>query len=100
MSTRSSQSTEVWRRASYPAQTCTETASLNGSATEEKMPPQLPPMIRAVQDSHTEHAGGRTLVICLDGTGDKFDNDNSNVVNLVACLKKDDPSQLTYYRKD
>jgi hypothetical protein len=34
----------------------------------------------------------------LDGTGDKFDNDNSNIVHLVSALKKDDPSQVTYYQ--
>ncbi len=37
-------------------------------------------------------------VLVQDGTGDSFDNDNSNVVNFVACLKKDDPSQVTYYQ--
>lgn len=83
---------------SYPTQTCTETASVISYATEEKVPPQFPPTICAVQDSHAGHARGRTLVICLDGTGDKFDSDNSNVVNFVACLKKDDPSQITYYQ--
>jgi uncharacterized protein (DUF2235 family) len=60
------------------------------------MPPH-PTTIRAVKESQLPNSG-RTLVICLDGTGDKFDNDNSNVVKLVACLKKDDPSQLTYYQ--
>ncbi|KAJ5041627.1 uncharacterized protein L3040_005205 [Drepanopeziza brunnea f. sp. 'multigermtubi'] len=58
--------------------------------------PQLPQTIRAVRDSSAPYPHIRTLVICLDGTGDKFDNDNSNVVNFVACLKKDDPSQVTY----
>ncbi|PMD33119.1 hypothetical protein L207DRAFT_548212 [Hyaloscypha variabilis F] len=53
--------------------------------------------IRAVPDSKSA-VTGRTLVICLDGTGDKFDGDNSNVVNFVACLKKDDPTQVTYYQ--
>ncbi|KAJ4471533.1 hypothetical protein J3R30DRAFT_3710078 [Lentinula aciculospora] len=41
----------------------------------------------------------RTLVLCFDGTGDQFDDDNSNVVNLFSMLKKDDPSQqLVYYQ--
>ncbi|KUJ09694.1 uncharacterized protein LY89DRAFT_711013 [Mollisia scopiformis] len=57
----------------------------------------LPTTIRAVRDSHSP-ARGRTLVVCLDGTGDSFDDDNSNVVNFVACLKKDDPNQVTYYQ--
>lgn len=60
-------------------------------------PTQLPMTIRAVQDSKSP-VTGRTLVVCLDGTGDKFDGDNSNVVNFVACLKKDDPTQITYYQ--
>ncbi|KAF9258241.1 hypothetical protein L218DRAFT_877561 [Marasmius fiardii PR-910] len=41
----------------------------------------------------------RTLIICFDGTGDQFDNDNSNVVNFFSMLKKDDPrEQLVYYQ--
>jgi hypothetical protein len=42
---------------------------------------------------------GRTLVLCFDGTGDQFDADNSNIVQLVALLKKDDRTkQLVYYQ--
>ncbi|KAK4541310.1 hypothetical protein LTR36_008068 [Oleoguttula mirabilis] len=41
---------------------------------------------------------GRTIIICLDGTGDKFDADNSSIVHLQSCLKKSDPSQVTYYQ--
>ncbi|KZS86926.1 hypothetical protein SISNIDRAFT_491486 [Sistotremastrum niveocremeum HHB9708] len=41
----------------------------------------------------------RTLVLCFDGTGDQFDNDNSNIVNLFALLKKDDKNvQMCYYQ--
>ncbi|KAH8825576.1 hypothetical protein DL96DRAFT_1817098 [Flagelloscypha sp. PMI_526] len=41
----------------------------------------------------------RTLVLCFDGTGDQFDDDNSNIVNLFTALKKDAPSkQLVYYQ--
>ncbi|KDR83174.1 hypothetical protein GALMADRAFT_56796 [Galerina marginata CBS 339.88] len=41
----------------------------------------------------------RTLVLCFDGTGDQFDADNSNIVELFSMLKKDDPSkQLVYYQ--
>ncbi|KAF7436007.1 hypothetical protein PC9H_002833 [Pleurotus ostreatus] len=41
----------------------------------------------------------RTLVLCFDGTGDQFDDDNSNVVNLFSMLKKDNPrKQLVYYQ--
>ena len=41
---------------------------------------------------------GRTIVICLDGTGDQFDADNSNIVEFVSCLKKDSPAQRIYYQ--
>ncbi|KAK0435300.1 hypothetical protein EV421DRAFT_1740357 [Armillaria borealis] len=41
----------------------------------------------------------RTLVLCLDGTGDQFDADNSNIIQLCSLLKKDDPSQqMVYYQ--
>ncbi|KAF8625618.1 hypothetical protein AX17_006803 [Amanita inopinata Kibby_2008] len=41
----------------------------------------------------------RTLVLCFDGTGDQFDSDNSNIVELVKILKKDDSSkQMVYYQ--
>jgi hypothetical protein len=51
-------------------------------------PPVIPP-------DHTN----RTLVVCFDGTGDQFDSDNSNIVQLVQLLKKDDRmKQLVYYQ--
>ncbi|KZV61060.1 hypothetical protein PENSPDRAFT_678653 [Peniophora sp. CONT] len=41
----------------------------------------------------------RTLVLCFDGTGDQFDADNSNIVQLFQMLRKDNPSQqLVYYQ--
>jgi len=41
----------------------------------------------------------RTLVLCFDGTGDQFDDDNSNIVNFFSMLKKDNPrEQLVYYQ--
>jgi len=41
----------------------------------------------------------RTLIVCFDGTGDQFDADNSNIVQLVSLLKKDDKNkQLVYYQ--
>jgi uncharacterized protein (DUF2235 family) len=45
-----------------------------------------------------EHAH-RTLVLCFDGTGDQFDADNSNIVQLVSLLKKNDRTkQMVYYQ--
>ncbi|KAI7694561.1 hypothetical protein KC322_g10347 [Hortaea werneckii] len=60
--------------------------------------PKFPKYIHAARDAHTYKQRGRTIVICLDGTGDKFDADNSNIVELVQCLKKDSPKQITYYQ--
>ncbi|KAI0998908.1 hypothetical protein K3495_g9288 [Podosphaera aphanis] len=92
-----------WLRKSYPSQeysieqqTLHPSSFINGS-TLEKNRLRLPAAIPAVRDSSTVKTG-RTLIICLDGTGDQFDDDNSNVVNFVQCLKKDDPRQVTYYQ--
>ena len=52
------------------------------------IPPVIPP----------EHSN-RTLILCFDGTGDEFDADNSNIVQFVSLLKKDDRSkQMVYYQ--
>ncbi|CAG8979226.1 hypothetical protein HYALB_00011283 [Hymenoscyphus albidus] len=59
---------------------------------------EIPLAIHAAQDSKNFKPKGRTIIVCLDGTGDQFDHDNSNVVNFVRCLKKDDPNQVTYYQ--
>ncbi|KAG8705787.1 hypothetical protein FRC09_002757 [Ceratobasidium sp. 395] len=41
----------------------------------------------------------RTLVLCFDGTGDQFDQDNSNIVQFFQLLKKDDrKKQMVYYQ--
>ncbi|KAH8821387.1 hypothetical protein F5884DRAFT_85170 [Xylogone sp. PMI_703] len=89
-----------WRLRHYPTQTWDELSTKNNYELPvelEEQLPKLPKTIIAAKDSKALPKG-RTIVICLDGTGDKFDNDNSNVVNFVACLKKDDPSQITYYQ--
>ncbi|KAL0575790.1 hypothetical protein V5O48_006188 [Marasmius crinis-equi] len=53
------------------------------------------PLVIPKPDEHRH----RTLVLCFDGTGDQFDDDNSNVVNFFSTLKKDDPKlQLVYYQ--
>ncbi|KIK60798.1 hypothetical protein GYMLUDRAFT_225554 [Collybiopsis luxurians FD-317 M1] len=53
----------------------------------------------SLEDVIPETHKHRTLVLCFDGTGDQFDDDNSNVVNLFSMLKKDDPwQQLVYYQ--
>lgn len=87
-----------WRVSSYPVQTWSDDdKTVRWSTISGQEQPKLPKTIRAVQDSHSA-CQGRTIVVCLDGTGDSFDNDNSNVVHFVGCLKKDDPRQVTYYQ--
>ncbi|KAI0405940.1 hypothetical protein F4802DRAFT_606488 [Xylaria palmicola] len=60
---------------------------------------RLPRTLRALKNSADAKDHPRTIVICLDGTGDQFDNDNSNIVHFVSCLKKHSPEQqVTYYQ--
>jgi len=41
----------------------------------------------------------RTLILCFDGTGDQYDDDNSNIVNIFSMLKKDEKDlQMCYYQ--
>ena len=52
-----------------------------------------------IPPSTRERKKDRTLVLCFDGTGDQFDNDNSNVVQFFALLKKgESEQQLVYYQ--
>ena len=85
-----------WRPNLYPTQSYTEDGATTALEPEDTRP--IPATIHALQDSSNSGSCSRTLVVCLDGTGDKFDNDNSNVVKFVSCLKKDSPSQITYYQ--
>ncbi|KAI0423870.1 hypothetical protein F5Y09DRAFT_326171 [Xylaria sp. FL1042] len=60
---------------------------------------RLPRSLRALKNSADAKDHPRTLIICLDGTGDQFDNDNSNIVHFISCLKKHSPEQqVTYYQ--
>ncbi|KAK0221275.1 hypothetical protein IW262DRAFT_1296008 [Armillaria fumosa] len=63
---------------------------------EEYAEPEFPKVIpKTIPPQHES----RTLVLCFDGTGDQFDADNSNIVQLCWLLKKDDPSQqMVYYQ--
>jgi uncharacterized protein (DUF2235 family) len=73
--------------------------SQNPLQTTNETTERLPKSIRALKDSKKVQLHPRTLIICLDGTGDRFDNDNSNVVHFVSCLKKHEPEkQVTYYQ--
>ncbi len=44
-----------------------------------------------------EQKVGKNIVICLDGTGNQFKEDNSNVVKLYRVLKRDPKVQVAYY---
>lgn len=90
-----------WSRLSYPVQSSPQDQPIHhvaSPALERAATPKLPQTIRAVKDAKFQPQKGRIIVICLDGTGDKFDGDNSNIVHIVRYLKKDDPSQVTYYQ--
>ncbi|KAF8066494.1 hypothetical protein FPV67DRAFT_1190302 [Lyophyllum atratum] len=57
-----------------------------------------PPPERLTGSVPPEHLY-RTLILCFDGTGDQFDADNSNIVELFSMLKKDDREhQMCYYQ--
>jgi uncharacterized protein (DUF2235 family) len=44
-------------------------------------------------------AKSKTIILCFDGTGDSFDDENTNVVKLFSCLKKDNAEeQAVYYQ--
>ncbi|KAJ7580383.1 hypothetical protein C8J56DRAFT_1103394 [Mycena floridula] len=45
-----------------------------------------------------EHSN-RTLILCFDGTGNQFDNKNSNIIRFFSALKKEDNrEQMVYYQ--
>lgn len=57
-----------------------------------------PKRLRALRDQNKDE-GGRTIVLCLDGTGDQFDDDNSNVIRFFRSMVKDEPEkQVVYYQ--
>ena len=39
----------------------------------------------------------KNIIICCDGTGNDFGLENSNIVKLFSCLKKEDSEQIVYY---
>ncbi|WPH03577.1 Hypothetical protein R9X50_00645900 [Acrodontium crateriforme] len=87
-----------WTRHAYPVQTPETKPHNRPPPKTTRTSDPIPKTIRACKDADSYVHEGRTIVVCLDGTGDRFDNDNSNIVHLVSCLKKDHPSQVTYYQ--
>ncbi|CAE6351079.1 unnamed protein product [Rhizoctonia solani] len=62
------------------------------SASTTSFPQVIPPLADLTLP-------GRSLILCFDGTGDQFDQDNSNIVRFVQLLKKDDKKrQMVYYQ--
>jgi len=48
-----------------------------------------------------ERYAGKMLIVCFDGTGNEFNTDNSNIVQLVSMLKRDDKTkQMVYYQPE
>lgn len=88
-----------WNRHAYPVQS-SKTEPCTTQPPKESLTSimQIPSKIHAVKEAEKLPTNSRTIVICLDGTGDKFDGDNSNIVHLISTLKKDDKSQSTYYQ--
>ena len=39
------------------------------------------------------------LVICLDGTGNQFNEDNTNVVKAYRCLVREPRRQIAYWKR-
>lgn len=97
-----------WRRQVYPTQSADKMSPFPRAVTPQPSSESLrekkhkkihlPKNLSAVKNADDPPAKGRTIVVCLDGTGDKFDDDNSNIVHIVSALKKDDPNQVTYYQ--
>jgi hypothetical protein len=50
--------------------------------------------IPAFREQRPDRRRRRTLILCFDGTGDCFDDDNSNVVQLISMLKKDNTNEV------
>ncbi len=62
-----------------------------GQQTTNRAP--LPPFIGQIPHP------GKMLIVCFDGTGNDFNADNSNIVQLVSMLKRDDKTtQMVYYQ--
>ena len=51
--------------------------------------------------SQQQHGRKRRLVLCFDGTGNKFlgNESDTNIVKIYELLKRDDPNQFHYYQR-
>lgn len=92
---------DLERRRSYPIHSATYDPSKDTELAiqEDETRKPLPRTVRALRDSSNVDYHGRTIIVCLDGTGDRIDAGNSNVVHFISCLKKDNPhEQVMYYQ--
>ncbi|KAI0253206.1 hypothetical protein BJV78DRAFT_1123495 [Lactifluus subvellereus] len=84
---------------SRPTPIETQLTNLLESTDATRTPPSVGPGAYDDTVVPPSHGTARTLVLCFDGTGDQFDEDNSNIVQFFSMLKKDDKSQqLVYYQ--
>ncbi|KAH8828675.1 hypothetical protein DL96DRAFT_1013761 [Flagelloscypha sp. PMI_526] len=56
------------------------------------------PQVSSCTDHPIESENGRHLILCFDGTMNRWDAQNSNIVHLVTMLEKDLPCQKVYYQ--
>lgn len=65
-----------------PSFLCVEIIPVTSKATMDTFHLAIPSVISALTDANMYQGkrSQRTVVICLDGTGDTFDADNSNIV--------------------
>jgi uncharacterized protein (DUF2235 family) len=91
----------ITRRGSYPLNQPPSPARPGQTFSSPKVsekPPRVPRNIRALKDGKSPPLAGRTIIVLLDGTGDKLDSDNSNIIHIMQCLKKASPDQIVYYQ--
>ncbi|KAI1331627.1 hypothetical protein F5Y16DRAFT_239752 [Xylariaceae sp. FL0255] len=72
-------------------------ASSRGSHTETHDHVHFAPMNRP---THEQDRGVRKLVLCFDGTGNKFvgDDSDSNILKIFRCLDREAGDQYHYYQ--
>lgn len=54
------------------------------------------------ETSEQQQGKKRRLVLCFDGTGNKFQGNESdtNIVKIYELLERDDPGQFHYYQRE
>ncbi len=55
-----------------------------------------------MQNTNTPPRNQRRLVLCFDGTGNKFQGNvsDTNIVKLFQMLDRRDPEQFHYYQRE